>query len=632
MREEFILALGPILQCSIDLAAPNSTILVAGRTLANWTRYQKEMLMSAEREEDEVPTRSRRKNLSFKFLISSKSSREFLDAGQMKEIEKHWEHAGPVFAELANQDPTHFQVRITDHLFLDGIVCCTILLPGRDSESTGDRVQLVLQDITPPPGDEKSSLLFACNKDCNIETGTVNHECKAHGLYVRTKHIFDISKEGLTGTRLSPPLINILRRHSEGLEARNNHPSVYLHRIIPHLQAIRDDRLDDVPAPLCVQLQISSRCSTDCVMCHHHLPSQRKSELLKEQWQVVIESLARFGVKSIIFSGGEPLMCEDIVELLDFAGNHQLAIGMLTNGTMTHKDRESRDRVTDAIRRNVTWVAVSIDGTPAADQSIRIRNPELKQRIDLLEEFVGSLKDNGPLLSATVTLQKQNIQMDLGEASAFIGKLGISRVNFKLATGALDTLENKPKYLVPKDELEDFLHFLWNYPVEQDKEPENNLAYLRRCFASGIFNEDEATNGAPLRSFYSETPTRCFTPFVFSLIDSDGEVYTCCHLYRDNHGADKKSDDFRKLHRLGNLHECDFDLKAIWNGEKYSRERRNLAKINPNNIRFTPCGECTRHCQHNRALTEIYTAYQDNLDELTKLALNLENDEQNVWF
>jgi hypothetical protein len=73
-------------------------------------------------------------------------------------------------------------------------------------------------------------------------------------------------------------------------------------------------------------------------------------------------------------------------------------------------------------------------------------------------------------------------------------------------------------------------------------------------------------------------------------------------------------------------------LKAIWNGEKYSRERRNLAKINPNNIRFTPCGECTRHCQHNRALTEIYTAYQDNLDELTKLALNLENDEQNVWF
>ncbi|OHE75904.1 MAG: hypothetical protein A2107_03980 [Verrucomicrobia bacterium GWF2_62_7] len=362
-------------------------------------------------------------------------------------------------------------------------------------------------------------------------------------------------------------------------------------------------------------------------MCDHYLSNQRENELTGDEWRRVLENLAKLGVHSVILSGGEPLMREDIVELLDFATANGLAVGMLTNGTMPHENKQTRGRVVKAIHRNVKWIAVSVEGTEIEDQ--QIRKPDAGSRIDLLQELVAGLK-GGPNISATVTLQKGNIDMNLRDACAFIGKhLGIAQVNFKLVTGAWHALHRRPGYLLSEKELGSFLYFLWNYSADLDTEPQSNLGYLRRCFANDIFQEGDVVEGAPLRSFYVNNPLRCFTPFLFSLIDSDGKVYPCCHLYRDNHGADPKSVYFRERHEMGNLRNTAFDFRSVWNGDAYVRERQRLARIAPNNPDFEPCGECTRHCQHNRVLTALYNAYKDKLDELARLACPQRDP---VWF
>ncbi len=605
----------------IGLAAPNSTVLVAGRTLVSWKNYCTEMRVAA-----------KRKDVRFHFLLSSPDSGNYLEAQQRSDIKHDWEEMQPVFVELSNEDPTHFQFVLTDHLFLDSVFCCRIVIPGEDQRNhiSRDLHKLIaLQDINAAPGKEKASFLFACTCNRDDEEGDI--KCKAHGLYRRTRLVFNMAKE--PGTFRSPtPLERILRHCGEGLKARNNRPSAYIHRVIPHLQAIHDGNLCSVPPPLCVQLQISSSCSTDCVMCHHHLPSQREREFSEEEWKKVLTNIAEHGVPTIVLSGGEPLMREDLANLVEFTAEKGFAVGVLTNGTMLMQDEQSRKRAISAIQRTATWVAISVDGTPSEDQTIR--NPAVAGRMAIVREFVAGLK-GGPSVSATVTLQKDNINMNLKEAWTFIyEKLGIPLVNFKLATGAKQAMAHTPGYLLSREELSRLDEFLWNYPVDQQENPKNNLAYLRRCFASGVFTGDDVIDGSPVRSFYGGDcgPFRCFTPFLFSLVDSNGTVYPCCHLHRDNHGDDPRSSHFRHRHALGNLRDFDFDFGGIWNGKKYGEERGELKTIDPNHPDFLPCGECTRHCQHNRVLTEIYSAYAKNLGELDRLTATANAAQEHVWF
>jgi MoaA/NifB/PqqE/SkfB family radical SAM enzyme len=618
----------------IRLAAPKSTVLVAGRTLVSWKNYCTEMRMAA-----------KKKDLRFHFLLSSPASGKYLEGQQRSDIERDWAEMQPVFMELSNEDPTHFQFVVTDHLFLDSIFCCRVVIPGEDQGNHIGRdlhKLIALQDINAAPGKDKASFLFACKCNRNDEEGEIR--CKAHGLYRRTRLVFKMERQLQASQSPSPlgvtvnespslrALDRILQHCGEGLNVRNNHPSAYIHRVIPHLQAIHDDNLSRVPPPLCIQLQISSSCSTDCVMCDHHLSSQRKDELSEEDWKKVLVSIAEHGVRTIVLSGGEPLMREDLANLVEFAAENRFAVGMLTNGTMVMQDEERRERAIAAIRRTATWVAISVDGTPSEDQAIR--HPAVAGRMAVVKDFVEKLK-GGPSVSATVTLQKDNINMNLKEAWTFIYKeLGIPLVNFKLATGAKQAMAKTPAYLLLGEELSRLDEFLWNYPVDQQEEPKNNLAYLRRCFASGVFTRTDVIDGSPVRSFYGgeRGAFRCFTPFLFSLVDSDGTVYPCCHLYRDNHGDDPRSSYFRGTHALGQLREFGFDFGRIWNGGKYAEERRRLERIDPNHPDFLPCGECTRHCQHNRVLTEIYSAYANNLSELQRPTTAGNAAQKPVWF
>ena len=444
----------------------------------------------------------------------------------------------------------------------------------------------------------------------------------------------------------STRLERILLEHDEELSSRNNNPRQYLPLIQEHLLCIENGTLDKVPAPLCVQLQVSSKCSTFCKMCDHY--KDKANGLSFEQWCAILTDLFDFGVRSVIFSGGEPLARTDIADLLKFAKAKGFAIGLLTNATM-ECDQAERYKIIDTIAECVDWIAISIDGTPETETNSKIRiqpakGGEVISRVDLLTEFCSHLQIkktsfSSAGLSATVTLQRGNADMDIQCACDFIHKkIGIPKVNFKLVTGATETLSplaHAREYLLTQEQLQSVVEFLWENHLPQEKDhrgiAKNNLAYLRRSFAEGVFTESDAVNGEPVKSFYRGNELRCYTPLLFSLIHSDGKVYPCCHLYRDNHGNDEKSKKYRDLHNLGNVTEKPFS--QIWNDTLYVRERENLARIDPE-FNFSPCGECTRHCRHNAVLSAVQKEFKGQMNELKAQALALEQPKPGtpVWF
>jgi MoaA/NifB/PqqE/SkfB family radical SAM enzyme len=591
------------------MVAPNSTVLVAGRTLVAWTSFATEMSAVA-----------REKNVCFKFLIASDQMQPYLDAKQVAQFKTDLPYARETFLDLVRKNPAQFHLRETDQLILDGITCVRVLLPGGETEpATRASKLLVLHDINAAAGDSKAAFLLACT--CNRDGIEGDESCMAHGLLARTTLLYDRAARADAEVSAATQLLV----HKEGISSRNNIPANYLYHVIPHLRCVESDAMKSVPPPLCVQVQISAKCSTHCRMCEHWKETA-SHQLDTQQWHTIFGDLAAFEVRTVVFSGGEPLTQEALPELLKSAVGAGLKVGLLTNGTLTEKSSDERRHVIDAIREFVSWVAVSIDGRPAEDEKIRNPLHTLEGRTALLKEFCTALKDKVPT-SATVTLQSDNIQMDLREACRSIKEdLGVQNINFKLATGSTLALQKPVSFLLNQTELDGLVDFLWQNPLAQ--EGENNLDYLRRCFASGIFNIADAANGAPLQSFYKKDH-RCYTPFLFSLIDSDGAVYPCCHLYRDNHSMDRKTREYRDKHRIGFAHETPF--RYIWNSDAYALKRRELQKIDPDEPTFEPCGECTRHCQHNRALSQIQNEYAGRLDVLERLLANKPGSED-VWF
>ncbi|MDP4143416.1 MAG: putative heme d1 biosynthesis radical SAM protein NirJ2 [Bacillota bacterium] len=86
-----------------------------------------------------------------------------------------------------------------------------------------------------------------------------------------------------------------------------------------------------------VSWNTTNKCNLTCSHCYRDAGEKYKEELNTEEAKTLISQIARAGFKVMIFSGGEPLMREDIFELIEYAAKLGLRPVMGTNGTLITK-------------------------------------------------------------------------------------------------------------------------------------------------------------------------------------------------------------------------------------------------------------------------------------------------------
>ena len=62
-------------------------------------------------------------------------------------------------------------------------------------------------------------------------------------------------------------------------------------------------------------------------------PSRHKNPISTDQAKAIIDDLAAFGAPVMLFSGGEPLVREDLVELAKYATSKNMRAVISTNGS-----------------------------------------------------------------------------------------------------------------------------------------------------------------------------------------------------------------------------------------------------------------------------------------------------------
>jgi Fe-coproporphyrin III synthase len=166
---------------------------------------------------------------------------------------------------------------------------------------------------------------------------------------------------------------------------------------------------------------ITSNCNLKCVHCYNNSGAGRDSnEVTTREAKAVLDDLADFGVPSVLFSGGEPMMRGDLFELMEYAVGKGLGVVISTNGTLIGEDEAKR--IKDV---GVSYVGVSLDGIGEINDKFRGSEGAFERAANGIRNCQAA----GVRVGLRLTLTKRNVQ-DIDRLFDFFDDNGIERACF----------------------------------------------------------------------------------------------------------------------------------------------------------------------------------------------------------
>jgi radical SAM protein with 4Fe4S-binding SPASM domain len=154
--------------------------------------------------------------------------------------------------------------------------------------------------------------------------------------------------------------------------------------------------------PLVVSYNVTRRCNLKCSHCYiNATPDQQlPDELTTEESKRVIDQIAEVSRPLLILSGGEPLLRNDIYELVKYGAQKGLRMGLGSNGTLI--DGAAAKKLSEA---GIKTVSVSLDSHIAA-QHDEFRG--VPGAWDKAINAIKVLRENDVLVQVNTTLTQEN--------------------------------------------------------------------------------------------------------------------------------------------------------------------------------------------------------------------------------
>ena len=302
-------------------------------------------------------------------------------------------------------------------------------------------------------------------------------------------------------------------------------------------------------------LEVTRRCNLRCIMCQYvqwlrctPVAEQREGELTTEEWNRVIDQVQRWGL--ITFTGGEPFMRDDFMELLERA-SARTRTHLISNAVLLSEERARRcAELAPAKAGGVgfNFLGVSIEGPPEVHDRIRGMQGGFERSMDGVRaviEYRNASKKPCPMLHVTTVIQEGNVDC-LAEMPGIVAEAGGDVLNL--------TLEARN----------------WELPGMGDKDPSSfapdGMAFPSidaKRLAKALDDTRKAARRAGIELRTPDMPDgsiveyyqgkmdlrafRCGGAWVNLTISSKGDAYPSCWLLK-----------------IGNVREK--TLREIWNG------------------------------------------------------------------
>lgn len=176
--------------------------------------------------------------------------------------------------------------------------------------------------------------------------------------------------------------------------------------------------------PLDVMCEITYNCNLKCPTCFRWTSKPDENELGAEEWKSVITDLKKWlRVFNLSFSGGEPFLREDLLDICKFASTKDIVVSVVSNGSLIDKDFAQK---------------IVSSGLDALSLSLNSLNPEIHNKtrgigssFNEVMSAIKNLKERGEMrLTISTTVMNENINDLLGLAE-FVRSQGLDGINFQ---------------------------------------------------------------------------------------------------------------------------------------------------------------------------------------------------------
>ncbi len=347
-----------------------------------------------------------------------------------------------------------------------------------------------------------------------------------------------------------------------------------------------------------VELLVTNRCNSRCVMCNiWKLPKKNleviRDELSTTEIKILLKELSKMGAKALCLSGGEPTLRGDLIEIIKTAKKEGFSVEMITNGTVI--DRRLANQL---IECSVDRIVFSIDSpTPNAHDKIRGVSggwEKATKGIELLNDEKRKAVTRKTHIAIHYIVARVNYQL-INEMINLKSQLNYDSIKF------IPIIQKAPraeKFLLRYEDI-DMLQS--SIPTLKKRLQYNNLPLSTIAPLVELCRRKEDT----VEGKYADSINKkilCFEPWSMTTIDPFGNVYPCCYACTFQNLSEDLTSNFwgSKDYSMGNVRNSSF--KKIWNGEKYNHFRA-LCKKPPS---FPMCRWCNYRAFGSVVLTGLF--------------------------
>lgn len=235
-----------------------------------------------------------------------------------------------------------------------------------------------------------------------------------------------------------------------------------------------------------VHWSVTGRCNYRCKHCFMSAPDAKYGHPTKEQCLNLISQMEECGIKNVSITGGEPLIRDDFMELVEAFTNHHIRIkSILTNGKLVNNE------LLDGLEKFYQHPSfqMSYDGNGWHDWM---------RGIDGAEEIVLNafrlLRDRGYSTSSSMALHKKSIG-SIRESVKTLAEVGCGSVKISPASPSGEWKNHPEYFLTMAETYKAFLDYIPQY--FEDDAP---LALMLSFYFNYETGADYWTIGADMKS------------------------------------------------------------------------------------------------------------------------------------
>lgn len=205
----------------------------------------------------------------------------------------------------------------------------------------------------------------------------------------------------------------------------------------------------------------TNRCNLSCHHCYSKAGANERDTLSYEEIKETIPKLKKAGVNFVIFSGGEPLIRDDIYDIAKEMKKNSIATYLSTNGLYVN------EKNVDEIIKTFNYIGISIDGIEEVHDKFRGLKGSYKKSIDAIKLIQAHGGNAGLRFTITKETEGSFYKMfDLCE-KLNVDKLYISHLVY--SGRGLDNL----KIDISKEKRREYTHYIIDKAFEYYKNNSN---------------------------------------------------------------------------------------------------------------------------------------------------------------